>query len=364
MMEDNFELTDDIIKNARVSIKTLVKDLISLKIDEIESFEFPIEKLFALEIIHNDALFYFIIKFSADNKNFICFPPGASDRDKTTSSGELKVPPFFSRWKWHKYFDESTIALADPMIFLNDEIKLGWFIGVKNHWYLETASKIIRKLAVNQNVPNENILFFGSSGGGYVSVCLATLLKNSKVVVNNAQFFILNYYPRLVNMAFKANFKSFNGLSQVEIINKIMYRLDTLELFRREKYAPHITYYVNVKSENDIINQTIPLLSRYYDHEYFNGLNLIYYGQDAKKPHNPLPNEITINIIKSYAKKNLYNAKNDPYESEFNIKNVERVFIDKKKAKKSAKKDKKSNKKDKKNGKLKKFKRLFNRVKP
>ena len=363
MAKDDFELNEDTVSNARESINKLVKNLICLELDEIESYEFPTDKLFALEVTHRNALFYFIIKFSGDNKNFICFPPGASDRDKTTSSGELKVPPFFSRWKWHKYFDESTIALADPMLFLNDEIKLGWFIGVEDHWYLETASEIIKKLAVNQNVANENILFFGSSGGGYVSVCFATLIKNSKVVVNNAQFFILNYYPRLVNMAFKANFMSFNGLSQVEIINRIMYRLDTLELFRREKYAPHITYYVNVKSENDIINQTIPLLSSYYDHEYFNGLNLIYYGQDAKKPHNPLPNEITINIIKEYAKKNLYNAKKDPYESEFNIKNVERVFIDEKKAKKSAKKDKKSKKKDK-NGKLKKFKRLFNRVKP
>lgn len=354
MTQNDFEIDENIINNARASINKLVKNLICLEMDEIESYEFPTDELFALEVMHKGALFYFIIKFAKDNRNFICFAPGASDRDKTTSSGELKVPPFFSRWKWHKYFDESTIAFADPMLFLNDEIKLGWFIGVENHWYLETLSEIIKKLAVNQNVTNDNILFFGSSGGGYVSVCLATLLKDSKVLVNNAQFFILNYYPRLVDMAFKANFKSFNSLSQAEIINKIIYRLDTLELFKKEQYAPHITYYVNVKSENDIINQTMPLVSSYYNHEYFNGLNLVYYSQDAKKPHNPLPNEISINIIKSYVKNNLYNAEKDQYGSEFKIKNVERIYKSEKKGKKSKKN----------NGKLKRFKRLLSRVNP
>ena len=74
-------------------------------------------------------------------------------------------------------------------------------IGVKNQWYLETLSKIIRKLAKNQNVIEDNILFFGSSGGGFISLCLATLIKNSKVLVNNLQFLLLNYYRSLLNKA-------------------------------------------------------------------------------------------------------------------------------------------------------------------
>lgn len=320
MLEDNFELNDEIIDAARKSITRLVENLICISIDEIETYRFPMDELFGIEIIHDNALFYLIVKFSKENKNFICFAPGASDRDKKTSSGELKVPPFFTRWKWHKYFDESTIAFADPMLFLNDEIKLGWFIGVEDHWYLETLSEIMKKLAINQNVKNDNILFYGSSGGGYVSVCLATLIQNSKVLVNNAQFFVLNYYPRLVNMALKATFNSFEGLNQAEIIHKILYRLDATELFKKEGYAPHITYYVNVKSENDIINQTMPLVSSYYNQNEFNGLDVVYYSQDSKKPHNPLPNEVSINIIRDFAKKNLYNCKHDSNACEFKIK--------------------------------------------
>lgn len=303
-----YELNDEVIDNARMSIKRLVDNLICLEMDEIESFNFPADEPFALEIMHRDRLFYFIIKFSTQNKNFICFAPGANNRDQKTSSGDLKIPPFFTRWKWHQHFDESTIAFADPMLFLGDEMKLGWFIGEKDHWYLETLSKIIEKLAVNQKVTNDNILFYGSSGGGFVSVCLATLIRDSKLLVNNAQFFVMNYYPRLVNLALDAIVPSFDGLTKDEVIDEIRYRIDTTELFKRQKYSPHITYYVNVKSQFDMTNQAMPLVLRYYEMDEFNGLDVSYYCQDSKAPHNPLPSDTSIDLIKDYAKKNLYNG--------------------------------------------------------
>ncbi len=195
------------------------------------------------------------------------------------------------------------------MIFRTDDITLGWMIGVKNQWYLETLSKIIRKLAKNQNVIEDNILFFGSSGGGFISLCLATLIKNSKVLVNNLQFLLLNYYRSLLNKAIDSVAPTFEGLSREEIMKKYGYRLSLIELSKRENYSPNITYYVNVKSSPDINNQSIPLIQGYYDQKEFNGLNIIFYSEELEKPHNPLPNDISIEIIKSFAKNNLYNSK-------------------------------------------------------
>ena len=301
MGNDNFILTDEIISNARETMGKLVDNIISLKIEDIETYEFPQGQLFGLEIINDNALFYLFIRFSHDNKNFICMNPNLFDR-------ECKNPPYFARWSWYKYFNESFIATADPMVFRNDKMKGGMMIGVKNQWYAETLSCIISKLAKNQNVIEDNILFFGSSAGGFISLCLATLIKNSKVLINNSQFNLKNYNKYVMNMIFDAIAPTFEGLSNEEIMRKYGYRFNFTELIERENYAPYITYYVNVKSKSDK-NQSIPFIQEYYDQKEFNGLNIIFYSEEKEKPHTPLPNDISIEFIRLFAKNNLYNLK-------------------------------------------------------
>lgn len=199
---------------------------------------------------------------------------------------ECKNPPYFARWSWYKYFNESFIATADPMVFRNDKLKGGMMIGVKNQWYAETLSCIISKLAKNQNVIEDNILFFGSSAGGFISLCLATLIKNSKVLINNSQFNLKNYNKFVMNMIFDAIAPTFEGLSNEEIMRKYGYRFNFTELIERENYAPYITYYVNVKSKSDK-NQSIPFIQEYYDQKEFNGLNIFFYSEEKEKPHIP-----------------------------------------------------------------------------
>ena len=156
---------------------------IHLKIDEIEDFKFPQDKDFKLKVTHNNVEYDFVVKLSSRNKNLIAFGSGAFSRDRTTSSGKLIKPPYIHRWSWHKYFDESFIAYADPMFYLDDELTLGWYVGEKD-WYLEIISKIIEKICINQNSSHNNILFFGSSGGGFSSIGLSCLIKDSKALVN------------------------------------------------------------------------------------------------------------------------------------------------------------------------------------
>lgn len=131
MGNDTFILTDEIISSGRKSIQKLVDNLICLKIDEIETYDFPKDQVFGLEIIYENALFYLIIRFSSKNKNFLCLAPSRFPRDKCDSNGDIINPPYFSRMKWVNSFDESVIVFADPMIFRNDNINVGWMIGEK-----------------------------------------------------------------------------------------------------------------------------------------------------------------------------------------------------------------------------------------
>lgn len=310
MSTTQYKLTEEILATGRKSMAKLVDNLIQVDMDHLETYEFPQDEAFGLEVIYKEAVFYFIIKFSSTNKNFICMSPGAFRRDRVSSDGEIIEPPHFSRWSWFKYFDESVITSADPTIFMNDTVKVGWMIGNNEQWYLETLSQIISKLAKNQNVINDNILFFGSSGGGFVSVCLATLIKNSKVLVNNAQFSLKNYFKNMVNVPIEMAAPTYDGLSNEEIKEKIKPRLDLIELIKKEDYAPHITYYVNVKSANDVKRHSIPLIEDLTGLEQFNGLNIIYYSEikNVGDPHHPLRRSLTLEIIRLFAKNNLYNS--------------------------------------------------------
>ena len=308
MQRGYFELTEDIIKRADDGMNNLIKNNIKIDFKDISTYEFPLDEPFGLQVFYKNTIYCFVIKFSSKNKNLICAGPGAHERFNRSSNGELIKPPFFDRRSWYIHFKESFIAYADPMIFYNDDIKITWFVGTKEEWYLENLSHIIKELCINQNIINENILFFGSSGGGFTSVVLGTLIKNSKVLINNSQLFILNYNEGMVNQLFDMLYNSFEGMSKEEIINEIKYRLDVIELFKKENYAPFITYYVNVDSEPDVLNHGLPLLQKIYKLKQFNGLDVHYYREIKEVPHEPMPTKITIKTIKIYCKNHLYNT--------------------------------------------------------
>lgn len=310
MTNNRFKLTEEIVLTADKGMDNLIKNNIKLNFNELSSFEFPLDEPFGLQVMYNDTIYCLVIRFSSNNKNLICTGPGAHERD-TILNGELLKPPFFDRWSWYKYFDESFIAYADPMLFYDEEIKIAWLIGNKEHWYLKDLSEIIEELCKNQNINHNNILFYGSSGGGYTSVVLGTLIKNSQVLINNSQLFVLNYWEYMVDAVFDMLYDTFDGLDKNEIIQKIKYRLDVIELFKKENYAPFITYYVNSESEPDVTNHGIPFIKKIHKLKQFNGLNVIYYREIKEFPHTPMASNQTIRIIKEYCKNFLYNSSDD-----------------------------------------------------
>ena len=289
-------------------INSILDYRIELDFNEIDGFDFPIDIPFELHINYNKIVYSFIIKFSSKNKNLICFGPGAHARDATNSKGKLLRPPYYDRWSWYKYFDESFIAYSDPIFLYDEKITLGWFVGDENQWYLETLSKIIKKLSHCQNILHENILFFGSSGGGFSSVGLGTLIKGSKVLINNSQFFIMNYRKYHVENLMGILKQRFNESSVEKIVKLLNYRLDVVELFKREKYIPKITYYLNLESDHDVNCQYVPLVNELSKLDLYNDeLNVKFYREVKDVPHNPLATQKTINIIKLFCKQNLFN---------------------------------------------------------
>lgn len=289
-------------------MEDLVENIIKLNYDEITSYTFPTDQAFGLEVLYQDIKFCFIINFSSKNKNLICCGPGAHSRTSKTSDGKIITPPFFDRWSWFKYFEESFIAYADPIFFKDEYVRIGWFVGDRNNWYLEILSNILKKLMKNQKIFPNNTLFYSSSGGGFTSVCLGTLIKGSKVIMNNAQLFIMNFIEEHVNDLFRILEKEFSELNRDEIINTINYRLNVIELFKKENYIPSMHYYVNLESDQDYYKQCIPFINELKKLPYYeNNLTLFPYKQESNNPHWPLPTDQSIKILQSFSKQYLYN---------------------------------------------------------
>lgn len=454
------------IKLGGFILKDLVDEIIQLDMDDIENYDFPLNKLLGIKTNYSGIKFEFIAHFT-DNPNLLCFGSGLSSRSETTSKGKLIKPPYFRRWSWYKYFDENFIAYADPMFYLDEEIGLGWYVGDKDTWYLEIISLIIKKIAKNRKIATNNILCYGSSGGGFSSVQLGTLIQNSKVLVNNSQFNVLNYQPwavdklievlrnsfvepddelkirwedvgtsdnhrsdytntgltvkyesdgtvlenttsttqdyilntsikrdmiidcditpltsggimrfninggdcyigrylPTVNKRYHLQFKcenntiklfvdgadtgytremkssviirlminnksikfsdlkiSYIGMSDEEIINAVKFRLDCNELFKKEKYVPPITYYVNANSKLDLNNHGLPFMEELLKNPYFKDDFHIHFYHDHNG-HNPLDNDISIELIRNFAKSNLYqdNSKFDGKSFKVNL---------------------------------------------
>lgn len=257
-------------------------------ISELEHVKFPLDELFELQVNHNNVKYEFLIRFSSNNKNLICMGSGAFDPKKIS-------PPIFSRFTWESEFEESIIYYNDPTLYLNNSsLRLGWGVGKNDQWYLLIIAEIIGILARKNDIKSENILFFGSSGGGFTSIILATLIKNSSAMVNNPQLFCKpwkEFFDNIIDVCF-------DNLDKKTVFEQYKYRFNVLEMFKREKYVPPITYLVNVNSRLDM-EQLIPFingLAFFKSFEY--RINVLLYPKE--NGHNGiLDKEETIKLIKN-----------------------------------------------------------------
>lgn len=313
-------------------MKDLVDNIIELDIYEIVNFDFPMDEPFGLKVNYKGVPFDFIIRLSSKNKNLICTSPGAHLRNQKTSEGKLVTAPFIDRWSWFKYFDESFIAHSDPMLTQDDKLILGWCVGTKDHWYLETIARIINYITINQKIRYDNILFYGTSNGGFVSMVLATFFKGSSCLVNNCQFSAFNYHWEMNRHLFGILDKKYEGIIASEdrdyvdeiyrdneiyqrlneferdIVSHIYYRIDIMELFKKEKYVPEITYYLHARSDPDVNKYAIPFLKEIINFPYFNDrLNVMIYHEKKDGTHSPLYYNKFGKIIKLYSKIKLNN---------------------------------------------------------
>lgn len=113
------------------------------------------------------------------------------------------VLPVFNRWKWAAKFPGHVLCIADPSLYLAPDYALGWYVGTRSIDVTEKLAWMVSAVAARLYVPNDNIVFYGSSGGGFAAMMAAVRLHGSTAVAINPQARIFSYHIRRVVETFR-----------------------------------------------------------------------------------------------------------------------------------------------------------------
>ena len=215
---------------------------ISLRYEELDDLVIPPRKSIIYNIAWNGVHYEFLIRHKPESTQALVLGTGAVGEHPR---------PYFARNSWAAEFPCTAIYYSDPTSYMG-ECHLGWGYGTNQRWYLEDIAILTLRILRKLKIQPEDTLFYGSSGGGFTSMLLASMF-HSRATVINPQFIIENYWKSLVNQMKAACLKEGETL--------IPQRTHVVHFFQETGYIPSLHIIQNLYSERDILLQVTPFLS-------------------------------------------------------------------------------------------------------
>lgn len=204
--------------------------------------------------------------------------------------------PKFPRWSYSSLVEGSFLAIEDPMYYMHTALQLAWYYGTTDHCYLEDCVAIVKTVCARLNIPHENVVFFGSSGGGYAALYAATLLQNSLSVSLNPQLSISRHhtageFAKITGISLKAN----DPLNRNNLARQIIDHSASRHVIIYNSYDPHYSLFFQLAEALGI-----PL--RYGISIAGNVLMWTYSTPGAPNPHNAMETRAIFSMIDYIAK--------------------------------------------------------------
>lgn len=136
----------------------------------------------AIESISTTGLaMYGMLARRTEANRLVCFMPAAQ-----TGSGTRRFK-LFSRWSWQTEMpNQHVLALSDPALGLDDEIRGAWYLHPSHDLMVDMAN-MVKEQIVELGLTNESVLFYGSSLGGFGALGMASLLPGSNAIAEIPQ---------------------------------------------------------------------------------------------------------------------------------------------------------------------------------
>lgn len=238
-------------------MEQLVDKIVNVTFNELDDQKLPLNEKYGLVVNYKDVDYKFLIHIREDAPKLMAFGSGVLPE---TEIEKFRGRPLFKRQSWDnkKEMDFSTIFYDDPTRTTFPNLRGGWAVGSKEDWYLENIAKIFEKIFYVYNIENEDVVFYSSSMGGFMSIQLGTFLPKTTVWADIPQTDLKRYahYKYLKKEIFEDNVD----------LEKYNVRLDCIELMTRRNYVPEI-YLVMDISDYDLKNHFYPFVKRLYDYD-------------------------------------------------------------------------------------------------
>lgn len=103
--------------------------------------------------------------------------------------------PRFFRWSWESSWPtDMVVSFADPALQASTELGGAWYIHAEYDFIQEIAD-IVAKIAEEHSIVSEDIIFYGSSLGGFGAISAAACIKGAKAVAEVPQIDFRNWIP-------------------------------------------------------------------------------------------------------------------------------------------------------------------------
>lgn len=169
-------------------------------------------------------------------------------------NGDLNNNPTFMRWSWANDNNLSFICFDDPIVSCTQLTNLGWYIGTSNYDLQQFINNILEHIIKSLKLSPENIIFYGSSGGGFAAMMAAIRLRGSVAVVSNPQTNIFKYY-KSATQRFIDNFFNEKDISSN---SSNYYRFSVTDAIKKYNYIPAILYIQNIQDKFHLERHLLP----------------------------------------------------------------------------------------------------------
>ncbi len=283
-----------VIEELNVDLKLHKKISLPSIPNKMDSFDFTLGES-TYTIVEDGTDFNFYLNYKKGKKLLVALP-GAINREKRVYN--------FQRYSWSKDVDYSFMSVLDPTIHEKNELDIGWFQGKHNNYMLPKFINLLKKIFDKNGVKEEDVLFFGSSAGGFTALQLSNFFPSSIVIAINPQIYINRYYKSKFNQLIEY---SYNGISNLEIENRFNNRI-SINIDFSKRIAP-IYYYQNSEDKHHLehhLKRYLETLDKDIVDEVTMGDELCFHKKihviiysDVDKKHTPPNKEDTLKIIDS-----------------------------------------------------------------
>lgn len=131
------------------------------------------------------------------------------------------------------------VFIADPSLYLDEKLMLGWYAGNKKQPRLQWVIRAIIKALIPEG---QRVVTFGASGGGFAALYYAAHQPNAVAVPVNPQTNLAKYMPSAVERYTRLGWR----LTGTTALNNITAVTDLTRLYRS---APARVFYIQNRND-------------------------------------------------------------------------------------------------------------------